>query len=67
MRKASQRRARSAAPKLIQVTEIPRRPGDKVRWRDRAGVDRRDVDDEHAEVVLDGRLYGVRKPELRPG
>jgi hypothetical protein len=66
-RRASQRRARPAAPKLIQVAEIPWRPGDKVRWRDRAGVYRRDVSDEHAEVVLDGRLYRVRKPELRPG
>jgi hypothetical protein len=66
-RRASQRRARPAAPKLIQIIEIPWRPGDKVRWRDRAGLYRRDVDDEHAEVVIAERVYRVRRAELRPG
>jgi hypothetical protein len=49
----------------IQI-EIPWKPGDRVKWRDRVGLYRRDVDDEHAEVVLDERLYRVRKSELRP-
>jgi hypothetical protein len=67
-RRASQRRARPAAPKLIQVAEIPWRPDDKVRWRDRTGVYRRDVGDgEHAEVVIAERVYSVRRAELRPG
>jgi hypothetical protein len=65
-RRASQKRARPAAPKAIRV-EIPWAPGDRVRWRDRVGFYRRDVDDEHAEAVFDQRVYRVRKVELRPG
>jgi hypothetical protein len=66
-RKASQKRMRPAAPKPIQI-EIPWRPGDRVRWRDRAGVYRRDVEDgENAFIDIDGRVYRVRRAELRPG
>jgi hypothetical protein len=65
-RKASQRRTRRAQVRAIQI-EIPWKPGDRVKWRDRVGLYRRDVDDEHGEVVLDERLYRVRKSELRPG
>jgi hypothetical protein len=65
-RKASQKRTRPAARKPIQI-EIPWRPGDRVRWRDRVGVYRRDIDDEYAEVVVDQRIYRVRKSELGPG
>jgi hypothetical protein len=36
-----------------------------VLWKDRAGAFRRDVGDgEHAEVLLDGRIYRVRLSEL---
>ena len=36
-----------------------------VLWKGRAGIFRRDVGDgEHAEVVLDGRVYRVRISEL---
>ena len=67
-RRASQRRTRPAAPKLIQLTEIPWRAGDRVRWRDRAGIYRRDAGDgEHVEVVIAERVYRVRRAELRQG
>lgn len=55
-----------AEVRAIQI-EIPWKPGDRVKWRDHVGLYRRDVDDEHGEVVLDERLYRVRKSELRPG
>jgi hypothetical protein len=39
-----------------------------VRWRERAGGYRRDVEDgEHAEIVVAERVYRVRRAELRPG
>lgn len=67
VRKASQRRARPAEVHTIRL-EVPWRPGDRVRWRDRPGVYRRDVEDgEHAEIVLAERVYRVRRAELRPG
>jgi hypothetical protein len=67
-RRASQKRTRPAAPKLIQVAEIPWRAGDKVRWRDRAGTYRRDTGDgEHVEIVIAERVYRVRRAELRQG
>ena len=48
--------------------EIPWRPGDRVSWRDRTGVYRRDVGDgEHVEVDIGGRIYRLRRAELRPG
>ena len=62
--KASQRGKRVGA--LSSRVEIPWRPGDKVRWRDRVGVYRRDVGEEHAEIVLgSGRVYRVRISELQ--
>ena len=45
VRKASQKRTRRAEERNIRI-ELLWRPGDKVKWRDRAGVYRRDVDDE---------------------
>jgi hypothetical protein len=42
------------------------RAGEAVRWKGRPGVFRRDVGDgEHAEVVIEGRVYRVRIGELR--
>ena len=66
-RKASQKRSRSAGALPVRI-EVPWRAGDRVRWRDRAGVFRRDVEDgEHAEIVLAERVWRVRRAELRPG
>jgi hypothetical protein len=63
-RKASQRNSRSAAaPKKITPTWRASMP---VLWKGRAAVFRREVgDDEHAEVVIEGRVYRVRIAELR--
>jgi hypothetical protein len=48
----------------IQLAEVPWRPGDRVRWRDRS----RDIGDgEHAEVTIGQRIYRVRRAELRQG
>ena len=52
MRKASQKRSRRVVGALSARVEISWRPGDRVGWRDRAGVYRREVDDEHAEIVI---------------
>jgi hypothetical protein len=67
VRKASQKRSRRVDGPLPARIEIPWRAGDKVKWRDRAGVYRRDVDEEHAEVVIAERIYRVRRAELRRG
>jgi hypothetical protein len=62
-RKASQRRSRPAAP--LQPMIILWQPGDRVRWRDRIGVFRRDVgDSEHAEIAIADRTYRVRVGDL---
>ena len=51
-RKASQRHSRPAAPLQPLISRLWH-PGDRVRWRDRIGVFRRDVgDSEHAEIVI---------------
>ena len=40
-------------------------PGERVQWRDRIGVFRRDVgDSEHAEIVIADRTYRVRLADL---
>lgn len=63
-RKASQRNARPAAPKTLRISATWR-PGDQVRWKDRAGVFSRDTEDgEHAEIVIAKRVYRVRIKEL---
>ena len=63
-RKASQRNKRnltSAPAKLASVW----RASMPVLWKGRAGIFRRDVGDgEHAEIVIDGRVYRVRTSEL---
>ena len=66
-RRASQKRTRPAAPKPLQI-EVPWHPGDRVRWRDRAGTHRRDTGDgEHVEIVIAERVYRVRRAELQQG
>ncbi len=63
-RKASQRNTRRVAP-----APPPARtwhPGVAVRWKDRAGIYKRDVGDgEHAEITIGERVYRVRTSELR--
>ena len=66
IRKASQKRSRQAEVLPARI-EILWRPGDRVQWRDRAGVYRREVDEENAEVVIAERVYRVRRAELRQG
>ena len=67
MRKASQKRSRRGSAAPIRV-EIPWRAGDKVRWRERGGLFWRDVGDgEHVEVDIGGRMYRLRRAELRQG
>ena len=64
-RKASQRGTRRAAPIPSRVAPVWR-PGDAVRWKDRAGSFRRDVGDgEHSEIALGERIYRVRTSELQ--
>ena len=63
-RKASQRHARPAAPLQPLISRLWH-PGDRVRWRDRIGVFRRDIgDSEHAEIVIADRTYRVRVADL---
>ena len=63
-RKASQRRARRAAPSHVDVSRV-RHPGEKVRWRDRIGDFQRDLGDgEHAEIMISDRTYRVRLADL---
>jgi hypothetical protein len=66
VRLASQRRARPAEVRTIRI-ETPWRPGDRVLWRDKAGVYRREVDEENAFIEIGERVYRVRRTELRPG
>ena len=62
-RKASQRNALRPAPPTLRITPTWR-PGDPVRWKDRAGVFRRDLGDGHAEIVIGERVYRTRAAEL---
>jgi hypothetical protein len=63
-RKASQRRAQPA--KAVPVRVGPTwRPGDRVQWKGRDGIFRRDVGDgDHAEVTIGERVYRVRIAEI---
>jgi hypothetical protein len=62
-RKASQRGSRRAGSPA-KATPVWR-ASMPVLWKGRAGIFRRDVGDgEHAEVVIDGRVYRVRIGEL---
>jgi hypothetical protein len=65
-RKASQRNKRNVASSSAAKLTSPWRASMPVIWKGRAGVYRRDVGDgEHAEVVIEGRIYRVRIGELR--
>ena len=63
-RKASQRNARRSVSPEKKVMPVWR-ASMPVLWKGRAGIFRRDVGDgEHAEVVIDGRVYRVQTSEL---
>lgn len=63
-RKASQRKTRAAAAVPTRVSPTFR-PGDRVHWKGRDGIFRREVGDgEHAEVTIGERVYRVRLGEL---
>jgi len=62
-RKASQRNTRRAGAPVSRI--VPSwRAGDAVQWQGRAGTFRRDVDGEHAEIALNGRVYRVLLKDL---
>jgi hypothetical protein len=63
-RKASQRNTRRAVSPA-KATPVWR-ASMPVLWKGRAGIFRREVGDgEHAEVVIEGRVYRVRIGELQ--
>ena len=63
-RKASQRNTRRAVSPSAKVMPTWR-ASMPVIWKGRPGIFRRDVgDSEHAEVVIEGRVYRVRISEL---
>ena len=63
-RKASQRDKRNVGSPSAKITPVWR-ASMPVLWKGRAAVFRRDVGDgEHAEVVINGRVYRVRFSEL---
>lgn len=63
-RKASQGDARRAVSAGARATPVWR-AGIPVLWKGRIGIFHREVDGEHAEVVIEGRVYRVRIGELR--
>lgn len=63
-RKAGQRNTRRVGAIPTRIVPVFR-PGDPVRWKDRAGLFRREIGDgEHAEITLGERIYRVRIAEL---
>jgi hypothetical protein len=63
-RKASQRRAKSAAHPHAPIARSWN-PGESLFWKGRAGIFRRDVGDgEYAEIVIADRIYRVQIGEL---
>ena len=65
-RKASQRNKRNMASSGAAKLTPTWRLGDRVHWKDRIGTFRRDVGDgEHAEIVIEQRVYRVRVGELQ--
>ena len=65
-RKASQRNKRNVASSGTAKLTPVWRASMPVIWKGRDGIFRREVGDgEHAEVVIEGRVYQVRIVELR--
>jgi hypothetical protein len=50
-----------------RISPGPGRPGDKVRWREKAGMFLRDLGDGNAEVTIGSRAYRVLISDLRSG
>ena len=65
-RKASQRRIRRGEP-MPALLAPQWRMGDRVRWKDKAGLFQRDFGDGNAEVTIANRAYRVRIADLKPG
>src|SRR5258706_9222014 len=64
-RKASQKRSRLARRRWRGRTHIAWTRGANVQWQGREGRFQRDVGDgEHAEIVIAGRTYRVRRRDL---
>jgi hypothetical protein len=64
-RKASQKRARPAAPKPV-FAGPSWGIGDRVRWQHHTGTYLRDaVDEDLAEILIGQRTYRVKKVDLR--
>ena len=65
-RKASQRNKRNVASSSAAKLTPVWRASMPALWKGRAGIFRREVGDgEHAEVVIESRIYRVRLSELR--
>jgi hypothetical protein len=65
-RKASQRNKRNVSSSGGAKIPPTWQPGARVHWKDRMGAFRRDLaDGEHAEIVIEQRVYRVRIGELR--
>ena len=63
-RKASQRNKRNVGSAPAKISPVWR-ASMPVLWKGRPSIFRRDVGDgEHAEVLIDGRIYRVRLNEL---
>ena len=64
-RKASQKRARPAAPKPV-FAGPSWGAGDRVKWQHHTGTYLRDaVDEDLAEILIGQRTYRVKKVDLR--
>ena len=64
-RMASQRNSRRSVSPAAKATPVWR-ASMPVLWKGRAGIFRRDAGDgEHAEVLIDGRIYRIRLSELK--
>jgi hypothetical protein len=64
-RKASQRNKRNVSSSGAAKITPTWQPGARVHWKDRVGTFRRDLGDgEHAEIVIEQRVYLVRIGEL---
>ncbi len=52
-------------PESVADLRRNQQPGDRVRWKGRDGVFRRDVGDaEYAEIVIGERIYRVQTQDL---
>src|SRR5438046_4322780 len=64
-RKASQRNKRNVSSSGAAKIPPTWQPGARVHWKDRVGTFRRDLGDgEHAEIVIEQRVYRVRLSDL---